>query len=177
MRSGQFLTPFNELMAFVGVPTGFILAKTERYKWVYYLGCGLLTAVLFGVVFFKAGTPVICGALASTPAGLGSGGIPNVNTLMVPYAIFEGLLGVAIALAISGSVLNVAYAKTLDAALSAALHQSGDKATRTSPGDPRVLLSPSAMKALKKTLHKAGTGGKEFFKQTVEAIRASTRPD
>ena len=29
MRSGQILTPFNVLMAFIGVPTGFILARNE----------------------------------------------------------------------------------------------------------------------------------------------------
>ena len=59
MRSGQILTPFNVLMAFIGVPTGFILAKTKRYKWMYISGYGLLTAVIFGIAFFDASTPVL----------------------------------------------------------------------------------------------------------------------
>jgi hypothetical protein len=53
MRSGQILTPFTVLMAFIGLPTGFVLAKTKRYKWMYISGYGLLTAAMFGTVFFR----------------------------------------------------------------------------------------------------------------------------
>jgi len=35
MKSGQILTPYSVLVAFIGVPTGFIQAKTKRYKWMY----------------------------------------------------------------------------------------------------------------------------------------------
>ncbi|MBP1624100.1 MAG: putative drug transport protein, partial [Acidobacteria bacterium] len=93
MRSGWIITPFSVLMAFVGVPTGFILAKYKRYKWMYVGGYGLLTAVLFGIVSFDSGTPASVGFLAAILAGLGLGTIPTINTLVVQYAVPKRLLG------------------------------------------------------------------------------------
>jgi hypothetical protein len=40
-------------------------------------------------------------------------------------------------------------------------------------GDPKALLSPTAMKELEATFNKEGSGGKQLFEQTVEAIRTS----
>jgi MFS family permease len=93
MQSGQILTPFTFLMAFIGLPTGFILAKTKRYKWMYVSGYGLLTAAILGIVFFDAGTPVFMAVLAATLAGLGLGTIPTLNTLVVQWAVPKRLLG------------------------------------------------------------------------------------
>jgi MFS family permease len=186
MRSGQMLTPFTVLMAFIGVPTGFILAKTKRYKWMYVSGYGLLTAVMFGIVFFNVATPVLFVLIAATLAGLGLGTIPTVNTLVVQYAVPKRLLGaamgaiffsitmgMAISPAVLGTAMNTTYAKTLETSLPAGLHQFADKATMASLGDPKVLLSPTAMKALEKTFDREGSGGKELFTKTVEAIRRS----
>jgi MFS family permease len=187
MRSGQILTPFNVLMAFIGVPTGFILAKTKRYKWMYISGYGLLTAVIFGIAFFDASTPVPFAIIAATLAGLGLGTIPTVNTLVVQYAVPKRLLGaamgaiffsitmgMAISPAILGTAMNISYAKTLETTLPLGLHQIADKATMTSLGDSKVLLSPKAMKELKDTFDRTGSGGTKLFEQTVEAIRKST---
>jgi MFS family permease len=187
MRSGQILTPFNVLMAFIGVPTGFILAKTKRYKWMYVSGYGLLTAVIFGIAFFDASTPVPFVIIAATLAGLGLGTIPTVNTLVVQYAVPKRLLGaamgaiffsitmgMAISPAILGTAMNISYAKTLETTLPSGLHQFADKATMASLGDSKVLLSPKAMKALKDTFDRTGSSGTKLFEQTVEAIRTST---
>jgi MFS family permease len=187
MRSGEILTPCNVLMAFIGVPTGFLLARTKRYKWMYVAGYGLLTAVIFGIVFFDASTPVLFGFIAATLAGLGLGAIPTVNTLVVQYAVPKRLLGaamgaiffsitmgMAISPAILGTAMNMSYARTLESTLPAGLQQFADKATMTSLGDPKVLLSPKAMTALEVTFRKAGHGGQELLRQTVAAIRKST---
>jgi MFS family permease len=186
MRSGQILTPYSLLMAFIGVPTGFVLARTKRYKWMYVSGYGLLTVVMIGVIFFSAETPIIWGVVAATLAGLGLGTIPTVNTLAVQWAVPKRLLGasmgaiffsitmgMAISPAILGSVNNVAYAKTLERQLPDRLHSFADKATMIALGDPKALLSPSKMKVLEETLNKTGPDGKKLFHQTVEAIRAS----
>ena len=186
MRSGQILTPLNVLMAFMGVPTGFILARTKRYKWMYIMGYGLLTAVMFGIVFFNSGTPVYMSVLAVVLAGFGLGTIPTINTLVAQWAVPKRLLGasmgaiffsitmgMAIAPAVLGPVMNAAYARKLEAALPSRLHQFADKATMTALGDPKALLSPAAMKALETTFGEAGSSGRELFRQTVEAIRAS----
>jgi MFS family permease len=186
MRSGQILTPLNVLMAFMGVPTGFILARTKRYKWMYIMGYGLLTAVMFGIVFFDSGTPVYVSVVAVVLAGFGLGTIPTINTLVAQWAVPKRLLGasmgaiffsitmgMAIAPAVLGPVMNAAYARKLEASLPSGLHQFADKATMTALGDPKALLSPAAMKALETTFGEAGSSGKELFRQTVEAIRAS----
>ena len=186
MKSGQILTPYSVLVAFIGVPTGFVLAKTKRYKWMYIFSYGLLTAVLTGIVFFSYETPLSMELLATTLAGLGLGAIPTVNTLVVQYVVPKRLLGVslgaiffsitmgmAIAPAVLGSVMNVSYAAKLKAALPGELHQFADAKTMTALGDPKALLSPKAMRELEATFDKAGGNGKELFKKTVEAIRAS----
>jgi len=186
MRSGQILTPFTVLMAFMGLPAGFILAKTKRYKWMYISGYGLLTAAIFGIVFFDSETPIPVALLAATLAGLGLGTIPIINTLVVQWAVPKRLLGAsmgalffsitmgtAIAPAILGSVMNATYAKKLETTLPAGLHQFADKATITALSDPKALLSPTAMKALETTFAKEGFYGRDLFTQTVEAIRTS----
>jgi len=186
MRSGQILTPYSVLVAFIGVPTGFVLAKTKRYKWMYIFSYGLLTAVLTGIVFFSYETPLSMELLAATLAGLGLGAIPTVNTLVVQYVVPKRLLGVslgaiffsvtmgmAIAPAVLGSVMNVSYAAKLEATLPEELHQFADARTITALGDPKALLSPKAMAELKATFDKVGGDGKELFNKTVEAIRTS----
>jgi MFS family permease len=186
MRSGQILTPNNVLMAFIGIPTGFILARTKRYKWMYVFSYGLLTVVLTGIIFFNAGTPVYMVILAATLTGLGLGAIPTINTLVVQYAVPKRLLGVslgaiffcismgmAVSPAILGSVMNISYAKSLEATLPKELRQFADDKAIASLSDPKALLSPTAMKSLEATFDKAGDQGKELFKKTVEAIRTS----
>ncbi len=186
MRSGQILTPYSVLVAFVGVPTGFILAKTKRYKWMYIFSYGLLTVVLTGIAFSNSKTPLFMELLATTLAGLGLGAIPTVNTLVVQYAVPRRLLGVslgaiffsitmgmAIAPAVLGSIMNVSYAANLRATLPGELHQFADAETMTALGDPKALLSPRAMMELEAAFEEAGGKGKELLKKTVEAIRAS----
>lgn len=184
--SGQIITPFSAMMAFVGVPTGFMLARTKRYKWMYVTGYGLLVAVMFGMVFFNAETHVGWAVAAATLAGLGLGAIPTVNTLVVQYAVPKRLMGasmgaiffcismgMAISPAVLGSAQNVSYARALAASLPDSLKQSADEAIMTSIGNPRVLLSEAAMKDLEESFNKEGNGGPELFDQTVQAIRTS----
>jgi MFS family permease len=186
MRSGQILTPYSVLMAFIGVPTGFILARTKRYKWMYIAGYALMAAVITGIMLFNAETPVIWSVVAVTLAGLGLGAIPTVNTLVAQWAVprrllgsamgaifFSITMGMAISPAVLGSVMNASYATSLEASAPAGLHQFADEATVKTLGDPRALLSPTAMKGLKETFSSAGGSGPELFRQTVEAIRVS----
>ena len=110
-----------------------------------------------------------------------------MNTLVVQYAVPKRLLGaamgaiffsitmgMAVSPAILGTAMNISYAKTLETSLPAGLNQFADKATITSLGDPKVLLSPKAMKTLEETFRSAGPAGQDLFRQTVEAIRKST---
>ena len=123
--SGQASTPFLVLMAFMGVPAGLLIAKTKRYKWMYIIGYGLLTAMMFVMWTFTKGTSLWFTVLITALAGLGLGTIPTINTLVAQFAVPRRLLGVAvgamfffvmmgqaIAPAILGSALNAVQASS-----------------------------------------------------------------
>jgi MFS family permease len=186
MRSGQMLTPYSVLFAFMGVPVGFLLARTKRYKWIYIVSFGILTANMFGVIFFTADTPIAWSVIAGTMAGLGLGAIPTVNTMVVQNSVPKRLLGVvmgaiffsismagALAPAILGSAMNASYAEKLASSLPVELKQAADQATMASLGNSRVLLSRPAMTALEDTFKKMGSEGPGLYQQTVQAIRIS----
>ncbi|HEY3343683.1 MAG TPA: MFS transporter [Anaerolineaceae bacterium] len=183
--SGQMITPFSIFMAFMGVPAGLLLAKTKRYKWMYIAGYALLTLMLFAMSTFTVNTPIWMGVLITGLAGLGIGTIPTINTLVVQFAVPRRLLGVAIgaifffvmigqavAPSVLGAAMNGAYANSLYSALPTGLTQSADKATLATLGDPRVLLDPTAMAALKTSVTKLDNGA-ALFDQTVAAIRGA----
>jgi MFS family permease len=183
---GQIMTPGMVLMNFIGVPAGFILARTKRYKWMFVLGYGITLAVMIALTFFNASTPVVWGFLALTLAGMGMGTIPTLNTLVAQYAVprrligvvmgalyFSVMIGQSLAPAILGSAMNMKYASTLNATLPAELSERMDEATMTSLGNPKVLLSADAMDSLRKTIMKTSSNGEELFNKTVSAIRTS----
>lgn len=179
--SGSIITPFGVLMAFMGVPAGILLAKTKRYKWMFVVGYGILTAAMFGVWTFNQSTPIWLGVLITSMAGLGLGAIPTINTLVVQFALpkrlmgiaigaifFFVMMGMAIAPAILGSFMNATYASTLQSLLPGALTAKLDAATMAAMMDSRVLLTPPAMAALE-----TAVGDAALFQQTVEAIRGA----
>ncbi len=184
--SGQIITPFSVLMAFVGVPTGYLLAWKKRFKALYIGGYGTLAVVMISVVFFDARTPLWLGVVVTAVAGLGIGAIPTMNTLLAQFAFPKRLLGVAVAAmffvvflsqaispAVMGSAMNASYAKKLQASLPPELNRIADKATLASLADPRVLLSEKAMNALHKDFKEFDGGGEVLFQRTVQAIRDS----
>jgi MFS family permease len=184
--SGQIITPSSVLMAFIGVPVGFLLARSKHYKWMYLAGYAILTATMFGVIFFTAKTPAVWSVLAATLSGLGLGAIPTVNTMVIQSAVPKRLLGVAmgasffclmmgvaISPAILGSAMNATYARTLPASLPVGLNAVADEATMVSLGNSRVILSEKALADLEGAFKKMGGDGEMLFQQTVQAIRTS----
>jgi MFS family permease len=182
--SGQVITPFGMIMAFMGVPTGFLIARTKRYKWMLIAGYTIITCTTFAMVGFKAGTPIWLGILVTAITGLGLGAIPTINTLVSQFAVPKNQLGMAvgaifafvfmgnaIAPAILGSAMNQTYTGSLQASLPAELKWSLDKTTMASLADPRVLLSTKAMAALEKSCNSIGDRGPALFIETIKAIR------
>ncbi|NLT68216.1 MAG: MFS transporter [Acidobacteria bacterium] len=185
-HSGQIITPYSFFMAFVGVPVGFILARTKRYKWMYVFGYGLLTFDMAAVVFFTADTPVLWSVLVAAVAGIGLGAFPTVNTMVVQNAIPKRLLGVsmgaiffcismgiALAPAILGSAMNLTYQGKLKESLPAALKDVADNPAMASLGNSRVLLDPAAMASLEAAFKAEGADGEVLFKEAIQAIRVS----
>jgi MFS family permease len=183
--SGSIITPFSAVMAAVGVPTGFLLARTNRYKWMYVLGFGLATVDMFGIAFFNEGTPIILILAAAGVIGVGLGVVPTINTLVIQNTMPKKLLGVAmsaiffcismgvaIAPAVLGSVWNSALASTVARSAPDELKRL-DKKTFGDLTDSKVLLSRPAMDALEQRFNNRGSEGQALFHQTVKAIRNS----
>jgi len=94
--SGSMLTPFSMLFAFMGIPAGFILAKTKKYKWMYISGYAILTVAMFVMYTFTKDTPAWLFVLITALMGFGNGVMPTINTLVAQFAVPKRLLGVAI---------------------------------------------------------------------------------
>lgn len=94
--SGSMLTPFSVLFAFMGVPAGFLLAQTKKYKWMYIAGYAILTVAMFIMWRFTAQTPIWVFVLVTALVGFGNGVMPTVNTLVAQFAVPKRLLGVAV---------------------------------------------------------------------------------
>jgi MFS family permease len=185
-QSGQILTPFGALMSFMGVPTGFLLARTKRCKRLFVMSYALLTVVMCGTIFFNAGMSNVWGFIIAALGGLGFGAIPTISTLTAQCVVPKRMLGVAmgvlffnltlsmtIAPAILGSAMNIEYADSLRDSLPPSLDQLVGKETVASLGDPSVLLLKPAMKELQKRFDVMGSKGQELFAETVQAIRTS----
>ncbi len=185
-RSGEILTPYGVLMSFCGVPTGFLIARTKRFKKLIIASYALLTVVIGGMVFFNHQTPIAWGIAVATLTGLGFGALPTITTLVAQCAVpkrilgaamgvyfFNQLLSLTISAAVLGSILNIRYADTLKASLPPAVTHLADKTTMHSLGDPSVLLLKPAMRALYGTFDKLGNNGPALFTQTIDAIRTS----
>jgi MFS family permease len=183
--SGKMLTPFSMLMAFTGVPVGLLLAKTKRYKWMFILGYGILAVSMFSMVTFDYETPLWIGLLVTALAGLGVGAIPTINTLVVQFALPKRLLGVGVAAiffvvamgnaitpAILGSVMNSAYAETLQDSLPEELGRKVDEATLESLANPHM-LSQQTLETLRDVVGRSGDQGPALFEQTVQAARGA----
>ena len=56
--SGSMLTPFSTLVAFVGIPVGFLLAKTKKYRWMYNFSYAVVTLALLAMWRFTSSTPI-----------------------------------------------------------------------------------------------------------------------
>jgi MFS family permease len=94
--SGSMLTPFSMLFAFMGIPAGFILAKTKKYKWMYIAGYAIWTVAMFAMWTFTKETPAWLFVLVTAVVGFSSGVMPTINTLVAQFAVPKRLLGVAI---------------------------------------------------------------------------------
>jgi MFS family permease len=94
--SGSMQTPYMVIVAFVGIPTGFILARTRKYKRMYILAYCVATIALFAMWQFTAVTPIWWYVLVTSLAGFGIGMIGTITTLVAQFAVPKRLLGAAV---------------------------------------------------------------------------------
>jgi MFS family permease len=186
--SGMVLTPFNMLMAFMGVPAGLLLAKTKRYKWMFVLSYAVFMVAMTCMVFFTVETPIWMSLAVMILAGLGVGAIPTLDILVVQFALPKRLLGIAVAAiffivgvgmaitpSIMGAAMNYTYDRKLRGLLPAEVRLNMDEATLKSLADPRVLMNEDAMLGLENVFNTGDGLGPELFDQTYYAIRSALR--
>ncbi|MBL8096651.1 MAG: MFS transporter [Anaerolineales bacterium] len=111
--SGSMLTPYSLLTAFLGIPAGFLLARTKKYKWMYLLGFAVVTVAMFSMWFFTADTPIWLYIVVTAVAGFGFGAIPTINTLVAQFSVPRRLLGVAVGAMFFFQMVGLATAPAL----------------------------------------------------------------
>ena len=94
--SGSMLTPYTLVVAFMGIPAGFLLAKTGKARWIYNVDYAIVTLCMFAMWRFTASRPVWVFVLVTFAAGFGLGAISTLNTLVAQFAVPKRLLGVAV---------------------------------------------------------------------------------
>jgi MFS family permease len=168
----------------MGLPAGFILAKTKRYKWIYISGYAILVIGMFGAILLSPQTPLPLILVLSAWVGIGLGSIPVINALVVQYAVPKRLLGSAtgsfyfflmmgraIAPAILGSIVNATYRQDVLTRIPGGLTDSLDKNVLQSINNPRLLLSASSMSELQKSILAQGEKGQYLFQQLTQGMR------
>ena len=182
--SGWVYMPFTVMMSFVGVPVGFLIARTNRYKYLYIIGYAIATIQMFGTVLLTENSHIGWCWLSTIVGGLGLGAIPTVNTVVVQNAIpkrllgaamgalfFSLLIGVAVSPAILDSARNVTFSKALT------LPENNDiltsSAVMASLRNPDALLNENSYEALEKSIKSIGPDGERLFQQTEAAIRTA----
>ncbi|MEJ2246847.1 MAG: MFS transporter [Acidobacteriota bacterium] len=185
-QNGLIITPYGVLAAFMGVPAGYIIDRSGRFKWMYIAGYGILTVSMFALILFNAGTFWGWSLAVALLAGLGYGVIPTINTVVVQNAVPKRLMGVAmgaiffflgvgnaVSPAVLDSAMNVTYSKVLSRSLPEGLRDTADEKIMDALDDPQVLLSGSAYEDLEKSLQGDEGTGPQLFQKTVEATRNS----
>lgn len=94
--SGSMLTPFSVLLASIGIPVGFLLARTKKYRVLYMIGYAVVTVALLAMWRFTASTPIWVFILVTGMAGIGLGMLPTINAVVAQFAVPKDLLGVAV---------------------------------------------------------------------------------
>lgn len=111
--SGSMLTPYTVLVALMGIPTGFLLAKNKKYKWMYVISYASLTLAMFIMWRFNAETPIGLYVLTTIIAGIGLGVIPTLNPLVVQFAVPKRLLGVSVGAMFFFQMTGIAVAPSI----------------------------------------------------------------
>ncbi|MFO7584363.1 MAG: MFS transporter [Anaerolineales bacterium] len=111
--SGSMLTPYTTLVAFLGIPAGFLLSRTKKYKWMYNIGYTVVFIAMLAMWQFTANTPIWVYVFVTALAGLGLGAIPTLNTLVAQFAVPKRLLGVAVGAIFFFQMLGISVAPAL----------------------------------------------------------------
>jgi len=111
--SGSMLTPYSMLIAFMGIPVGFLLARTGKYKKLYIISYLIIFAGMIGTWRLTSNSPIWVYVLVTSVAGFGMGAIPTINTLVAQLAVPKRLLGVAVGALYFFQMVGISIAPTI----------------------------------------------------------------
>jgi MFS family permease len=94
--SGSILTPSTTILSFMGIPAGYLLAKTGKSKWVYIVSYAIVIPCMVAMWRFTAHTPIWIYVLITSVAAFGLGAIPTLNILVAQFSVPKHLIGVAV---------------------------------------------------------------------------------
>ncbi len=123
INSGSMLTPFSTLVSFIGIPVGFVLAKTKKFRGLFNISYLMVTLALLVMWRFTASTPIWVYVMVTGIAGIGLGMIPTINAVVAQFAVPKRFLGVAvgaifffqmIGMAVSPAILGLAQNSASD---------------------------------------------------------------
>lgn len=183
--AGQTMTPYNVVQAVMGIVGGLLLARFKKYRAIMIFSYAAMVIALFWMSRFTGATRTFIIIAATMVFGLGLGALPTINALVVQSAVplkmigqvtggfyFFIMMGVSVSPAILGSVMNTRYANGLQANLPAAARAVLDASTLASLNDPRALLNPPAMDALRQAFGPSDQAA-TLFLQTSNAMRSA----
>ena len=111
--SGSMLTPYTTLSAFMGIPAGFLLGKTKKYRWMYNISYVVMTLALFGMWRLSAETPIWIYVLVTSVIAFGLGVSFTLNTLVAQFSVSRELLGVAVGAIFFFQMIGIAVAPAI----------------------------------------------------------------
>lgn len=94
--SGSMLTPYSAIAAFIGIPAGYVLGATRKYRRLYLFGYTVVMLAMLVMSRFTASTPVALYVVVTSMAGIGLGMLPTINAVVAQFAVAKELLGVAV---------------------------------------------------------------------------------
>jgi MFS family permease len=80
----------------MGVPIGFLLAKTKKYRGMLILGYAVVMLAMLAMWRFTASTPIWVYVVVTAIGGIGLGILPTINAVVAQFAVPKNLLGVAV---------------------------------------------------------------------------------
>ncbi|MBI5297606.1 MAG: MFS transporter [Chloroflexi bacterium] len=111
--SGSMLTPFSTLVAFIGIPVGFMLARTKKYRGMLIFGYTVVTLAMLAMWRFTAVTPIWAYVVVTGIAGIGLGMLPTINAVVAQFAVPKHLLGVAVGAIFFFQMIGIAVSPAL----------------------------------------------------------------
>jgi EmrB/QacA subfamily drug resistance transporter len=183
-NSGEVITPLTVSIVIGSVASGFLVARSGRYRWLTIIGAALITLGTFLLSRMDGSTAIPVAAIFMVLAGLGLGMFFSILTLAVQNSIPRTMMGVGtgatrylqqagstLGLAIVGTVVNNTIASSI--VLPGGAQRLGPQGLAAAT-NPQILSSSDSRAALiAQAQHYGGQAGVQLVEEVLDALRQS----